>query len=232
MTSTVVKGRIYPLRPDVTLAKIEKWHSELEENDLLRTWSENGRVFAYFPTWSKHQRIRSRHQRKTPEPPSSVVTRCQLTSSDRLNPNPNPNPNHYNNPSTTPKRVIDDVDENFKRFWNIYPRRVGKPQALKAFKKQNPKIEDLEKALAWQVKSEQWQKDGNQFVPHPATYLNQRRWEDEQKTNLIVVKTKPEEACSGCYKNTGMNFDKSKNAMVVASCKHGQIKTIPKENTY
>jgi hypothetical protein len=27
--------------------------------------------------------------------------------------------------------------------------------------------------------TEQWQKEGGQFIPYPATFLNQRRWEDE-----------------------------------------------------
>jgi hypothetical protein len=28
-------------------------------------------------------------------------------------------------------------------------------------------------------KSLQWTKDGNQFIPYPATFLNQERWNDE-----------------------------------------------------
>ena len=38
---------------------------------------------------------------------------------------------------------------------------------------------DILTALNWQKKSEQWLKDNGQFIPYPATYLNQRRWEDE-----------------------------------------------------
>ena len=34
-------------------------------------------------------------------------------------------------------------------------------------------------AIAEQEKSEQWQKEGGQFVPNPATWLNQGRWDDE-----------------------------------------------------
>jgi hypothetical protein len=29
------------------------------------------------------------------------------------------------------------------------------------------------------VASEQWRRDDGRFIPHPATWLNQRRWEDE-----------------------------------------------------
>ena len=40
-------------------------------------------------------------------------------------------------------------------------------------------IDQILKALAWQVRSEQWCKDGGQYIPNPATYLNQGRWQDE-----------------------------------------------------
>ena len=93
LTPLVVKGRCYPLRQAITVVQIDKWNTELEENDLIRRWNEGGRVFGFFTNWSKHQRVRSLHQRKTPEPPSSVVNCCQVSSDDGLNPNPNPNPN-------------------------------------------------------------------------------------------------------------------------------------------
>jgi hypothetical protein len=36
-------------------------------------------------------------------------------------------------------------------------------------------------ALAWQVQQPDWLKDGGQFVPHPSTWLNQGRWQDEPR---------------------------------------------------
>lgn len=79
VTAAVVKGRCYPLKPKVTIDLIIKWTAELEAQDIIRTWTNKGRVFAYFPTWSGHQRIRSLNKRKTPEPPASVVTCRQLS---------------------------------------------------------------------------------------------------------------------------------------------------------
>lgn len=92
VTPAVVKGRCYPLREDITITMIEQWNEELERLDLIRTWNENGRQYAWFPKWKDHQRIRSLHNRKTPEPPQSVICR-QVSSSDALNPNPNHNLN-------------------------------------------------------------------------------------------------------------------------------------------
>ena len=88
--------------------------------------------------------------------------------------NPNPNPN--------PKPTGAHAQEKFSRFWNAYPRHTGKQAAEKAFLKLNPDETlmgiMLQSLAAWS-KSDQWTKDGGQFIPHPATWLNGRRWEDE-----------------------------------------------------
>ena len=53
---------------------------------------------------------------------------------------------------------------------------------MKAFQKLNPGEELLEQMLETirqQKSSIQWLTDGGRFIPHPATWLNQGRWEDE-----------------------------------------------------
>jgi hypothetical protein len=70
----------------------------------------------------------------------------------------------------------------FEDFWREYPRRVCKAVALRAWRKLNPsdalRLRIME-ALAEHKQLEQWQKDNGRFIPHPATWLNQARWEDE-----------------------------------------------------
>jgi len=68
----------------------------------------------------------------------------------------------------------------FIQFWNAYPKKVGKDKALESWNKTRPNIEEVLMALDWQVKSDQWFKNGGQFIPNPTTYLNQGRWKDEQ----------------------------------------------------
>lgn len=68
---------------------------------------------------------------------------------------------------------------DFEQFWSAYPRKVGKQKAQEAFEKINVPIETLLHALEEQKSTPQWTKDGGQFIPHPATWLNQARWEDE-----------------------------------------------------
>lgn len=70
----------------------------------------------------------------------------------------------------------------FDMFWTSYPRKDGKANAIKAFQKIAPDDNLLAKILGSLeafCSSDQWRRDGGQFVPHAATWLNQRRWEDE-----------------------------------------------------
>lgn len=73
------------------------------------------------------------------------------------------------------------VEEPFDTFWKEYPRKVGKGDARKKFAKALTKtsFDNIMEALRRVKASAQWQKDGGQFVPHPATWLNQERWDDE-----------------------------------------------------
>jgi len=81
-----------------------------------------------------------------------------------------------------PIRPKGQVFENFEKFWKAYPRRTARVNAVRAFEKLNPDDPLLEKiitALEAQKKSLDWRKDGGKFIPHPATWINARRWEDE-----------------------------------------------------
>ena len=71
----------------------------------------------------------------------------------------------------------------FDAFWAAYPKKVGKGAAEKSFSKLSPSLlPQMLSAIDTQKKSDQWAKDNGQFIPNPATWLNQRRWEDEVQT--------------------------------------------------
>ena len=76
----------------------------------------------------------------------------------------------------------------FDRFWSVYPKKIDKQGALRAFKKVDVDIEVIIKALENHKRSLQWTKDGGQFIPHPTTWLNQRRWEVELQEDLTKPK--------------------------------------------
>ncbi|KAG0928227.1 hypothetical protein G6F31_017784 [Rhizopus arrhizus] len=70
--------------------------------------------------------------------------------------------------------------QDFADFWAIFPRRVGKRDAEKAWAKLRPQ----EKAAAIEAMPkhvEYWNACGREreHIPHPATWLNGARWDDE-----------------------------------------------------
>jgi hypothetical protein len=85
------------------------------------------------------------------------------------------------------------IEARFERFWKSYPRKVGKDAARKKFEQRKPDdvlLDDMLQAIADQAMSEQWLRDGGQYIPHPATWLSQGRWQDgktENPTNSIGV---------------------------------------------
>ncbi len=74
----------------------------------------------------------------------------------------------------------------FDRFWEKYPKRKSKGQAMTAWKIIEPD-EQLVEAMISKIKraktSDAWVKEGGRFIPHPATWLNAMGWEDEYDVN-------------------------------------------------
>ena len=84
-----------------------------------------------------------------------------------------------NNPQA-PKGA--DVPPGFAEFWLAWPsgdRKQAKGKCLSAWKKAHAE-RDAALVLAHvdrMKSSDEWRRDGGQFVPAPLVYLNQRRWE-------------------------------------------------------
>lgn len=90
--------------------------------------------------------------------------------------------------------ILTDIDLMFKNFWEDYPKKKSKQEAYKSFKKIKPSREllniILEKIKLFKL-TEDWQKNDGQYIPYPATWLNQKRWEDEiTEKDLKKVTTK------------------------------------------
>ena len=149
LTPLVVKGRCYPLKEKITTKQIEGWNRELEAEDILRIWNDNGRYYAYFPTFNIHQRVRSKHLRKTPEPPESVT--CRQVSAGDGDCHPNHNPNHNHNHNHNP--VSDDTEFVLpewmpKETWDAYLEVRNKKRATKTVYALNLIIKELLKIKA------------------------------------------------------------------------------------
>lgn len=67
--------------------------------------------------------------------------------------------------------------EAFEEFWQAYPKKSGKGAAEKSYFRAL-KLADSETVLQAVNKQKAWRAWQEGFVPNPATWLNQRRWED------------------------------------------------------
>ncbi len=89
-----------------------------------------------------------------------------------------------NNPPKAPQGAGADIwdKEAWDRFWAIYPRKVDKAKAIRAWNKlkaDRKLMQIMSAALKAQRASEEWRRDNGRAIPYPSTWLNNRRWEDE-----------------------------------------------------
>ena len=85
-----------------------------------------------------------------------------------------------------PKSPNGDSPARFAEFWQAYPRKVGKAAAEKSWKRLHLTAELFAKIMAaveTAKHTEQWQEQNGRFIPNPATWLNQGRWDDEYADN-------------------------------------------------
>lgn len=111
------------------------------------------------------------------------------------------------NEKTTPARALQSVPDErgersstsvavpdlFDSFWGAYPRKVGKPAARRAFTAalRAFSVDDIARGLrAW---TGHWDEAGTDetFIPHPATWLNQHRFNDSPPAVPTASPTRP-----------------------------------------
>jgi hypothetical protein len=74
------------------------------------------------------------------------------------------------------------VDPNFVAFWTVYPKKVARAAASKAWASLRPDSalgSQIVEHVRHRANAPEWRKDAGKYVPNPATFLNGRRFEDE-----------------------------------------------------
>lgn len=170
-------------------------------------------LYDHAPDYVQKRMRREETRRQRPDGDRTVTG--QQPDGDRpLTPTPTPTPA----PTPTPKEQLpsspppasgappgsrkrppgEEYTQEFTSFWNTYPRKVGKASAWRAWRQlagKRPPIGGILEALAKASATEQWQRDGGQFVPHPATWLRRGGWEDE-----LEIATGPDHAADEFFK--------------------------------
>lgn len=173
--SSIIRARLFPLKlGSITEKQVMTWVKSLVKADLVYLYEvKEGQnegqtgIFIQVKKWESHQQVRAKRS-KYPDSNGN-----QLISDDYICPR---NP-IQSNPIRTPQNGV-----MFQQFWDLYPKKKAKQDAIKAFNKINPDelmMKIMLRSLELAKTSEDWLKDKGRYIPHPATWLNGRRWEDE-----------------------------------------------------
>ena len=172
----LVKTLAFPRRKRVTEKDIHDALKELAGTGCILLYDVDGESYFCFPNWASHQRIQTKVSR-FPGPSENDMSRWLTV-------------NHGEAPlETKPSEKREAEDENaraddasFDRFWDAYPRKTNRDKARRAFEKLHPDaalMDSIMAAIEAQKRSSQWTRDGGEYIPHPSTWLNGRRWEDQ-----------------------------------------------------
>ena len=162
----------------------QKYRDNKKRDNVLPigvTYGEHNTLVTRYATVTSRVTDNARNGAKEPSPlfpsPAPLVPPPPHTPSPPYNPPVTP-------PKHPPQEKLsrEDAEELFGEFWGAYPRKTAKANALKSWlkiKPDKPLAQRIILAVREQAKSPQWTRDDGQYIPHPATWLNQRRWEDE-----------------------------------------------------
>ena len=199
---SVIRTACYPIKVDsVKEQEVHEFKDECLRLGLISYYEINGKSFIVL---LKSEQPRAQKS-KYPQPPEGVkcwrlvsekkhdetpiwsayedngrnmqtyACKCEHMPTPALVPVPVPVPDLRINPPTPSK--------GFEEFWNVYPSKVGKQAAEKAWRrsKTRPELQVILDAIARQKRGPKWTKDNGQYIPNPATWINQGRWDDQDE---------------------------------------------------
>jgi len=197
----LLKAHCAPLRNDITPQVVDRILGELDAIGYTRRGQcvADGRTYGQVVGFSRHQVINKKK-------PSAI--KCLEIAWERCGNSAVAVPESYNTEvevegngmeelPSSPQAAMGDVDskheqpkpdtqpakyhDDFNVFWKEYPRKIGKDAAFTAWKKakHKPGLPEILAAIQRARGSPKWLKDGGEYIPNPATWLNQGRWADE-----------------------------------------------------
>jgi len=178
-----IKAKLFPfdnIRIDVFL-------KQLHDKGFIIRYQVNGLDYIQIINFKKHQNPHI-NERKSTIPEPDLHYTCTI-----LAPKENgtaPAESLLLNPESLSTEAPDPSGTEtvgfFETFWKAYPKKVGKLDAQRAWKKnKHPDIFKILEVIEKQKTSREWTEEKGRFIPNPATWINQGRWDDEPGTETI-----------------------------------------------
>ena len=177
-----LKARIFPA-DDIIPEQITEWLMKLHDIGLI-LFNED-RSLIRIKGWKTYQKI------NRPQPSKyefiDLIMEQSVKAPETITPNRKEEKRKEDNikeENIIPQKngvmkTPDQKQEAFEQFYKLYPRKVSKQASIKAFNRLSKKDRDLVmEALPKHINM--WVDKGTEmdFIPHPSTWLNQRKFED------------------------------------------------------
>jgi len=178
------KGECFPsqhklsedtLIPIRTVARAIYW---LEEHQFIRVVRRPNKPNFYVITSMEEDMTDKNGYAKMASEEVSNITKLDTSKIAKSNTTSHANMAHPNN------------SPFFQAFWQAYPRRIGKGAARTAFAKAlklSPADDIIQGAIAYAAHCEEMGTE-KQYIPHPSTWLNAERWEDDLESERVETK--------------------------------------------
>lgn len=199
-------GFAFPNDEDVTVSDYPSLAKDVAECFGVVFYEADRRPYYFIPTFPDHQRTEKRATSRIPDPPSDVSagqkpwdgsSDDRVGSSDaRRGPSVSGTGEQGNRGKGTGEQGKSEqgnslalrasapvvTDDAFELFWDAYGKKVGRGAAEKAWRKacKTADEEDITRAAALHADWHRRAGTEARFIPHPTTWLNEKRWADER----------------------------------------------------
>ena len=173
----LLKRELHTEDPKATMEAL-KATGFIDEDGKVHNWMDYaGRLI--------NDRNRKRNVRRLiSERETAAAQQAHADEEARLNALPRPSDPKHNDTRLAPKpkpALKAKYAIEFEQFWEMYPNRKAKPAAERAFikaREEGTEAAIIFKAVIDHSKDDQWVREGGKYIPHPATFINQKRWLD------------------------------------------------------
>jgi hypothetical protein len=177
-----IKMQIFP-GDDVD---VEAGIAALTGANLIVRYQSQGEPCIQVVNFFKHQNPHPREVASVIDPPPGYVARIAAKADEGQTQSrqgqTQASPKKGKTRSGKKKTDTDALPAGFAEFWAAYPRKDSEEAAIKAWRKLAPEAELQARILAdviHRAAGEKWREKKGEFIPHAATYLNGKRWQDE-----------------------------------------------------
>lgn len=184
----IVKGAVFPLDDDLTTEIVHALLCKLHDTDHIVLYEVDEEPLFEVVNFAKHQAASYRSgDPKYPGPDDPGAIRATCTSEHATC---TPSLALREGKGREGKRIEVDAhaqtDDGFDDWWRTYPRKVDKKRARSAWRNlTKTERDDSSEALPAHIRS--WANTKPEHIPHPTTWLNGRRWEDDLEPTKPVL---------------------------------------------